>query len=322
MTTLSDMKPILVRPIMWLLSRRPRAAWIAVLGLVLGACSGTAGTSSPTASVITVGGGAALTPVIVNEEFGVGMNHLVFTVVDSTNTPVAAPDMPARVSFSQPGGSGVSIPATDAAFVWGILGSRGFYVTDVTFPSAGDWVATFQVGTGATAAPQAVQFQVKDKTSAIAIGDKAPSTDTPTLASVGGDPKKISSDPSPDPRFYQVSELAALAAHKPFVLVFATPAFCTSAQCGPTLDHVKTIAAAYPTVDFINVEPYKLQFTDGKLQPILDATGNLQATNVTDAWGILSEPWVYVVDKSGIVKASFPSVFSDQELKSAIDAVK
>ena len=38
------------------------------------------------------------------------------------------------------------------------------------------------------------------------------------------------------PVFYQVSVHDALAAHKPFVLVFATPAFCTSRVCGPTLD--------------------------------------------------------------------------------------
>ncbi len=302
-------------------SGAPGAVVFAALAVLLGACSGTAASASPTASVITVGGPAAYTPVIVNEEFGVGMNHVVFTVVDPTNTPVAAPDLPATVSFAPASGSGASIPAADAAFTWGIQGSRGFYVTDVTFPSAGDWLATFLIGSS-QATPLTVQFQVKDKTSAIAIGQKAPSVKTPTLADVGGDPKKISSDPSPDPRFYQISEDAALAAHKPFVLVFATPAFCTSAQCGPTLDHVKAIAQAYPDVVFINVEPYKLQFTDGKLQPILDASGNLQATSATDAWGILSEPWVYVVDRTGTVRASFPSVFSDEELKSAIDAVK
>ena len=79
----------------------------------------------------------------------------------------------------------------------------------------------------------------------------------------------------------------ALAAHKPFVLVFATPKFCTSAQCGPTLDRVKPVAAAHPEVTFINVEPYELQVVDGQLQPVLDANGSLQATDVTNQWGLL-----------------------------------
>jgi hypothetical protein len=36
----------------------------------------------------------------------------------------------------------------------------------------------------------------------------------------------------------------ALAAHKPIFLIFATPRFCATAQCGPTLDRLKPVAAA------------------------------------------------------------------------------
>ena len=48
---------------------------------------------------------------------------------------------------------------------------------------------------------------------------------------------------------------------------------------------------------FINVEPYKMEYTDGRLQPVLDADGQLQITDATRAWGILSEPWIFVVDR-------------------------
>ena len=43
-------------------------------------------------------------------------------------------------------------------------------------------------------------------------------------------------------------------------------------QCGPTLDRLKPIAAAHPDVTFINVEPYQLEDVDGQLQPVLDRT--------------------------------------------------
>ena len=87
---------------------------------------------------------------------------------------------------------------------------------------------------------------------------------------------KISTDTNPDPAFYQTSVADALAAHKPFVLVFATPKFCQTKTCGPTLDKVKAVAAKHPDVTFINVEPYLLEDVDGQLQPVLDAKGNLQ----------------------------------------------
>ena len=102
-----------------------------------------------------------------------------------------------------------------------------------------------------------------DKATTVGVGQPAPSTTNPVAADVGGDLAKISSDPKPDPAFYQTTVADALAAHKPFVLVFATPAFCTSAQCGPTLDRVKAAAAAAPKdVEFINVEPYQLTYAE------------------------------------------------------------
>jgi hypothetical protein len=71
-------------------------------------------------------------------------------------------------------------------------------------------------------------------------------------------------------------------------------------------------------VTFIHVEPYQLKFADGRLQPVLDATGQLQATDVTNAWGLLAEPWIFVVDGQGIVRGSFSTIVGADELKAAI----
>ena len=56
---------------------------------------------------------------------------------------------------------------------------------------------------------------------------------------------------------------------------------------------------------FINVEPYQLEDVDGQLQPVLDANGELQATTTTNEWGLLTEPWIFVVDRDGIVRGSY-----------------
>ena len=98
---------------------------------------------------------------------------------------------------------------------------------------------------------------------------RRPPSDTPTLADVGGDVTKISTDDEPVEAFYETSIADAVAAKEPFVVAFATPKFCQSQQCGPTLDRLKPIAAAHPDVTFINVEPYQLEVVDGQLQPVL-----------------------------------------------------
>jgi hypothetical protein len=230
--------------------------------------------------------------------------------------------MPARVAFFDLARSETTPTATvDARFIWTIEGTAGIYAADVNFTSAGDWAADFTTTKDGLTEATRVKFQVAEKSSTPAIGSKAPVTRTPTLADVGGDIRKLSTDQHPELDFYRTSVDQALTRHEPFVLVFATPAFCTSRQCGPTLDAVKAIAKDTPKITFINVEPYKLEFSDGRLQPVLDTSGQLQATEVTDAWGLLTEPWIFVVDREGIVRGSFAVIASPEELKAAIAAV-
>ena len=149
-------------------------------------------------------------------------------------------------------------------------------------------------------------FSVSDTPTSIAVGQKAPASNTPTAADVGGDLAKLSTDKTPDPAFYQTSVADALAAHKPFILIFATPKFCTSAQCGPTLDRFKPVAAANPDVTFINVEPYKLQFKDGRCNRSSTRATACIATDISNEWGLRSEPWIFAVDRNGIVPGLVP----------------
>jgi hypothetical protein len=209
-----------------------------------------------------------------------------------------------------------------ATFIWAIEPTVGVYVFNADIKTAGTYGAQFTTAVKG-GAPEAIRtgFDVQPVSSVVAIGDKAPPSKTPTLADVGGDVAKISTDPSPVKAFYETSIADAVAAKKPFVVAFATPKFCTSKQCGPTLDRLKPIAAKHPGVMVINVEPYELEFKDGQLQPIL-TNDQLTPTQATDEWRLPTEPWVFVVDKNGIVKASFMLIFSDDELEAAIKAVE
>ncbi len=334
---------------------RPRLlALLPALTLAIAACtgSGDAGsTSSPSAAVVgsastgpapcptapapnpadppgwPVPGSAAagaIFPVIVSSEQICGPNRFLFSFLDSQSNPVAGPDRTASVSFYDLGRDPAKPVSTEkATFLWAIEGARGLYVTNTRFDEAGEWGAEFRTSAQG-GQPQTIRmrFQVKPTGSPVPIGGAAPSVKTPTAADVGGDLAKLSSDQHPYAPFYQTSVDQALAEHKPFVLVFATPAFCTSGQCGPTLDIIKGVAAKEPGVTFINVEPYKLQYADGKLQPVLDGNGQLQPVDATNAYGILTEPWIFVVDRAGKVSASFEAVVSPEELTAAVDAVK
>lgn len=294
----------------------------AAFALVVAACTGGGGSPSASAPVPSAKA-VSVVPVIVSSQQVVGPNRFVFSFLDAaTNLPAASPDRSAAVAFiapdeTQPG------PPVPAEFVWAIEGSRGEYVAHADFKSAGDWKAVFVTEVPGT--PQeaiGVGFQVQADGTTVAIGEKAPPSKTPTLADVGGDVSRLSTDPKPDPAFYRTSVADALAAGKPFVLVFATPAFCTSAQCGPTLDRVKTVAAGAPAnVQFINVEPYQLEYKEGRLQPVLDTNGGLQPVAAVNDWGILSEPWIFTVDGTGVVRGSFEGVVGETELRDAVKEI-
>ena len=260
-------------------------------------------------------------PVPVSSEFRVGENRTIFSVADPTGQkPVAGPDRTLAIGYRGPGGE--SIAAAPQTFVWAIEGVSGVYVGRASFASAGKWIADFTTeAPGSPKETMSFSFDVRQTVNVLSPGDPAPSVKTPTIADVGGDVGKVSTDAKPVKRFYEVSEAAALAAKKPFVLIFATPKFCQRATCGPTLDKLKPVAAAHPELTFINVEPYKLELIAGQLQPVLEG-GNLVPVEATNAFKLSTEPYVFVVGSDGKISASFELVFSAEELEAAIQAVE
>jgi hypothetical protein len=303
----------------------PRFRALTVVGallVVLATVTACAPGASPSTSSPPSGSAAtdAIYPVMISRELIVGENRILFGFQTAAGEPIAKPDRTVELAFTGPNGEKVA--GEKPVFIWAIEGAVGVYVTHATFPTAGSWMAAFKPS--APGSPEQTipfSFDVHTEASVIWPGEPAPSVDTPTLADVGGDVTKISTDTNPDPAFYKTSVADALAAHKPFVLVFATPKFCQTKTCGPTLDKVKAVAAKHPDMTFINVEPYLLEDVSGQLQPKLDAKGNLQPAPATTAYGLLSEPFVFVVGGDGRVKASFELIFTPEEIDAALTGI-
>jgi hypothetical protein len=314
------------------------------LALLLAACTGVEG--GPSAAAPSGSGGACATtpepdqevvtewagsqapsvfPQIINPSgtLACGPNRFLFSFLDDANTPVASPDRTVEVALydlgADSGAPGVTAPGT---FIWAIEPEVGLYVATVDLPTAGLWGAEFRtsVDGGATETIR-VPFDVRTEASVVSVGDPAPASDTPTLADVDGDVALLSTDEEPVEAFYKTSVADALEAGEPFLLVFATPKFCATAQCGPTLDRVKAVAAAHPELTVINVEPYQLEAVDGQLQPVL-TEGQLTPAPATDEWRLPAEPWVFLVDGDGIVRGSYMLVFDESEVDAAIAALE
>ncbi len=272
-----------------------RLALIAVALLVLGACSSE--------SVAPFGIVASSQPV------GIGEQRVMLGLIDQdTNEYLASPDRPATVTLRNEDGAPIETYETE--FMWTAEEVRGLYVARMEIPAAGTYQVTLDAEGFSTAGPMGL-VAVEDP-SVVEAGDPAPASETRVAADFP-DLSVISSDPEPDPALYQLSVADAVTSGVPSVIVFATPGFCVSATCGPLLDQVKALRAIYPNVDFVHVEIYEdLKVTD---------QSQLTTVPAVTEWGLPSEPWVFVVDDSGIVTASFEGAALDTELNSAIAAV-
>jgi hypothetical protein len=261
--------------------------------------------------------------VLINTIVACGSNRILFTLIDGQSRPISAPDRTASIALYDLARDPAKPVATvDGTFIWAIENERGIYVANATLPESGRFGIEFKTAAGGQSNTARLTLDVQPSSPVIGVGDKAPASKTPTLADVGGDVARISTDATPDPALYATSIDQALAAKKPLVVIFATPKFCKTAQCGPTLDRIKPFIAKYPGVTFIHVEPYKLTFEGGVLNAVLAANGDLQPVATTDEWRLINEPVVYVVDRTGTVTAELELIFSDAELAAALDAVK
>jgi hypothetical protein len=151
-------------------------------------------------------------------------------------------------------------------------------------------------------------IKVAPRTASAALGAKAPASRTPNLASAHGRIRALTTRVPPDRALLRYSVADSLAAGKPFVLTFATPRFCTSRTCGPVVDVVDYVRRKYERdgIRFIHVEVY--------------AGNNPQRgyNRWMREWGLRSEPWTFLVDRDGRIKAKFEGSVSVRELSAAV----
>ena len=91
-----------------------------------------------------------------------------------------------------------------------------------------------------------------------------------------------------------------MADGKPLIVVFATPAFCLSATCGPIVSELTSVKDKYAgRANFIHVEVVK----DPHL--LDDGRSSAEWVDTVREWGLPTEPWTFLVDAQGLVRAKF-----------------
>jgi hypothetical protein len=245
----------------------------------------------------------------------VGVNRISFLVVDKQGRVVERPT--ARVWVARGLKQAPYAETTARLEPIGVPGGAtadvgGIYVATIRTPTPGKyWFMAEPVGGKKI---QAVgNVVVARKSAAPSVGDRAIASKTPTLASAGGELSALTTARRPDRALYRTSVAQALEAKKPFVVVFATPQYCQTRTCGPTVDVVSAVRKAQPAgagVDFIHVEIYR------------DNDPAKGVNRWVQEWRLPTEPFTYVVDRTGVIRTKLEGAFSVAELARAVNAVR
>lgn len=319
----------------WTIAARRRAIPAATLTLaaLLIACGGDAPsrsesvpTATPTAAaaptparLVPASRPDAVNPILATKTLEVGRQRVAFLLVGQ-KALIKLPTAEVAAVYLGDGGerTGETVPAAYHPWPYGI---RGAYAAELTFDRPGPWRLDIAVADADFTAQTSLQLEIVAQSPAPALGSRPPLSQTKTLSAVTAI-EQLTTDYTPDPDLYRLSVAEAIRSQRPAVIVFASPAFCVSATCGPQVDAVSELKDAYRgQADFVHVEiydnPQAIQgdLTQAKLSPAVTEWGFTALPH----W--FNESWVFVLDSQGIVKQRFEGFATKDELETVLREV-
>jgi hypothetical protein len=290
------------------------------IALFLSACGATT-TTAPNAS-------SALTPVFAFTEAVVGPNRLPIGIIRD-GSPLNDPSAQITMQFYNLDVDKQTPVGNTTATYYGQGLPAAVYVANYEFPTAGNWGVEVSVLLEGMTDPSVTKLQLPVSERAVApkVGDKAIVAETLTNDSVT-DAAYLVSSTDVDAALYQVSLADALTQQKPIALLFATPGFCRTAVCGPSLTVFRDLQKQYgDKVTFIHSEIYRYPFGDSFAQQntifqaamregrgLTDEERKVGVSDAYYAWGLMSEPWMFLIDAQGVITARYEGGFTVEEL--------
>ena len=289
---------------------------LAILGIVLAvACGSSAEATLVPRPTTAPADPTAIIPILATTVLEVGKQRVAF-LLTTTKGLIKSPTALVTPVFLD--GDGAPGETLEAQFNLWPYGVRGSYSTYVNFDQAGRWRLDVQVDNPDGVDQVQIEVEVMEESPVPALGSNAPLSITKTLGK-DGDIAKITTDYTPDPGLYQLSIKEAVENPLPSVVVFASPAFCTTPTCGPQVDTVSELMEAYAgRANFIHVEIYD---NPAEIQGDLDRA---EIFSVVDDWGLTSiedyfnESWTFILDADGRILDRFEGFATLAELEAAL----
>ena len=217
-------------------------------------------TATPTIiPVTTTAPEAGFEVIVASSEIVMGQNRLAIGLL-MNKQPLVNANMHERFYFlDAPAADQQQVRGEADAIYYGENLPLGVYVTHPFFEKSGNWgveISALQSGTQRPLTSR-VRFSVTASSATPAIGAVPPASHNRTLT-LETEITKITSDDHPDPDLYRLTVADAIKSGKSTLVLFATPRYCVSRMCGPTLEMMKVLKRKYgEQVNFIHIEIYQ-----------------------------------------------------------------
>jgi len=207
----------------------------------------------------------------------------------SLESLVTKPEFRARTTSEDPGAAGV------------------VYSVPLDFPHDGDWrLAAILEEDGELKGALLPSVIVGEFKKVPKVGQKAPLIHTPTAQDAHGDLSKITTRIPPDTQ--NKVDYADALGQEPIVLLFATPQFCQSRVCGPVVDVAEQAKHEFgDKAAFIHMEIYNENDPAEGVRPQVRA------------FHLPSEPWLFTIDRNGVVKDAVEGAFGLKLMHQAVE---
>ncbi len=189
-----------------------------------------------------------------------------------------------------------------------------YFPLRTTLPEPGIYDLDIEIGGQTIAVP--VQAFDPDEVAIIVPGERFPALATPTTAAPGPMDPLCTLFDGPCP-FHDRTVADVLDAGEPLAFLIATPAFCSTAYCGPVLETLIGSAGNFPSITPIHLEVYENpREVDGDL-----ADPRLRPVAAFAELGLTFEPSLFLVDRDGVLVDRIDNVFDGAELELAMAAI-
>ena len=248
--------------------------------------------------------------------FTPGTDQLAFALTSKDNRFIYAPsavylasspDSAAQGPFLAPADPTTVAPQFRSQQNAGPGGLKAIYHTELPLPHAGVYFVLVLTRTpqGTVASPGEVAVAAHSPIPD--VGQRPPDLVTDTLASVHGDVALLTTRTPPD-QMHSVS-FSQVLGKRPVALLFSTPELCTSRVCGPVTDVAVELQQQYGNrVTFIHQEVYVQNKPNLGLRPQLKA------------FHLETEPWLFTINRHGVIAARLEGAFGVNELRQALQA--